>query len=143
MMFKLFILTFISTLAVARPFTSAAQIQSFNCTLRSLVTKSTLTYVANPKGEVSVIRNGFKAPNYRINSAGKNYESGNSFIALSGGGFGNSQYIVLSMSSQIESGESQVNGSILLATLGGSVFAPQQISALPGANFYCDSLIIK
>lgn len=139
----LFTLILASKLALSKPLTSPNQIQSFNCTLTHTMGITQLKYESNNKSLVHGVRNRWIPVQYSLHSAGINYETQKSHISLSGGRLSRSQYLTLSASSSVTSSTQSINGSIILNTIGGSVFAPQLISSLPIGQFYCSSIVIK
>lgn len=140
-MFFTLILT--SNLVLSKTLTSVNQIQSFDCTLTHTLGVTQLKYEANSQFKIQGVRNRWIPVQYQLHSAGKNYETKQSHISLSGGSMARNQYLTLSASSEISIHSPKVNGSVFLNTMGGSAFAPQLISSIPLGQFYCSSILIK
>jgi hypothetical protein len=138
----LFTLLF-SQFVMSSPLSAVDRVQSFDCILTHTMGVTRLKYEANNKFLVQGVRNRWIPVQYSLHSAGKNYETGQSHLTLSGGSLLRNQYLSLSASSTLTTDSSTANGSLFLTTLGGSVFAPQVVKSLPIGQFYCSSIVIK
>jgi len=143
------ILTFISFNVMAQSgLTSVDSLQAFNCTLVSAAGFTKLNYAASSGSVVAGRRNGFFPVQYNVNAAGTYDDSEGegdkkSQITLSGGALAENQYLTMLFNQLVPSGESSAAGTLLLVTMGGSVFAPVMSDYLPIGRVTCSSMTVK
>jgi hypothetical protein len=133
-----------SLTATANVLKSQSQLQSFSCALTSAAGYTQLKFDSSKnKSEVSGSRNSLIPVSYQLSTAGQYGNVGKSHITLSGGSLGRGQYLSLLFNTQLPVGKIRASGTIMLVTMGGSVFAPVMLSSLPVGTVNCASIVIK
>jgi hypothetical protein len=122
---------------------SVSQLLSFECTATTTAGVSVLSYSRDRSGEVTAVRNSFLRTSYRLNSAGQLNSMSSQYFALMGGSLGTSQAISFVGPGTLRSGENTWSGSVFLASVGGSVFAPVTAGAMPIGSFRCASVVLR
>lgn len=139
----------LSSFVQAKGLTSLDSLKSFNCTLSSAAGITKLIYNKDQnRGAALGRRNGYVPVQYNVNAAGMVYEQNTpsgvkSQISLSGGGLARNQYLTMLFSDEVVSGETRAIGTLLLVSMGGSVFAPTMSGNIAVGTVQCSSVNVK
>lgn len=121
-------------------------VYSLKCQMHGPTGKTEISYRLNANFKISTVRNSVPTDPYTLDYASLNPNNrSESHITLSGGSYlKRGSYLILAFDEAFELGKYEnIDGQIIYATTGGSVFSPTTYSSSVIGTVHCDEIIIR